>query len=218
MNRLSYQNTLCELKREILNMGSLVKEQIELTVSALAGQDLELAQKVIDRDDLVDALELKIEEQCLKLIATQQPMARDLRTIAAGIKIIIDLERIGDNAVDIAKTTLRIGHEPLMKPLIDIPRMTVIAQDMLKDALQAYVNEDVVLAESLAEKDHEVDRLHGQVIRDVLTYMFENPQNITQGTHLMFISRYLERIADHATNLGENIIYMVSAERKDLNT
>jgi len=218
MNRLNYQNTLDELKREILKMGSLVKEQIELTVSALAAQDLELAQKVIDRDDLVDALELKIEEQCLKLIATQQPMAKDLRTIAAGIKIIIDLERIGDNAVDIAKTTLRIGHEPLMKPLIDIPRMTVITEDMLKDALQAYVNEDVELAESLAEKDHEVDRLHGQVIRDVLTYMFENPKNITQGTHLMFISRYLERIADHVTNLGENIIYMVTAERKDLNT
>ncbi len=217
MSRLSYQNTLDELKREILNMGSLVKEQIELTVFALSKQDLELAKKVIDRDDLVDNLELKIEEQCLKLIATQQPMAKDLRTIAAGIKIIIDLERIGDNAVDIAKTTLRIGTEPLMKPLIDIPRMTVITQDMLNDALKAYIEEDIILAEGLAEKDHEVDRLHGQVIRDVLTYMFENPKNITQGVHLMFISRYLERIADHATNLGENIIYMVTAERKDLN-
>jgi phosphate transport system protein len=217
LTRYNYQNALDELEKEILKMGSLVEEQINLAVTSLAKQDLELAQKVVDQDDIIDSLELEIEEKILKLIATQQPMAKDLRRIAAGFKIITDLERIGDNAVDIAKTTLRIGNEPLIKPLIDIPRMAEITQNMLREALDAYINEDVKLAETLAAKDDIVDSLHAQIIRELLTYMFENPRNINQGTHLMFVSRYLERIADHATNLGENVIYMVTAERKDLN-
>ncbi|MDK2824313.1 MAG: phosphate transport system protein [Clostridia bacterium] len=217
MTRYNYQNALDELEKEILKMGSLVEEQINLAVTSLAKQDLELARKVVDQDDIIDSLELEIEEKILKLIATQQPMAKDLRRIAAGFKIITDLERIGDNAVDIAKTTLRIGNEPLIKPLIDIPRMAEITQNMLREALDAYINEDVKLAETLAAKDDIVDSLHAQIIRELLTYMFENPRNINQGTHLMFVSRYLERIADHATNLGENVIYMVTAERKDLN-
>jgi len=217
MTRSHYQNALDALEKEILKMGSLVEEQISLSVISLAKQDSKLAQKVIDQDDIIDVLELEIEARILKLIATQQPMAKDLRRIAAGFKIIIDLERIGDNAVDIAKTTLRIGNEPLIKPLIDIPRMAEIAQNMLKEALDSYINEDIELAESLAAKDDIVDGLHAQIIRELLTYMLENPKNIKQGTQLMFVSRYLERIADHATNLGENVIYLVTAERKDLN-
>jgi len=217
MTRINYQNALDGLEKEILKMGSLVEEQINLSVASLAKQDLKLAQKVVDQDDIIDVLELEIEEKILKLIATQQPMAKDLRRIAAGFKIITDLERIGDNAVDIAKTTLRIGEEPLIKPLIDIPRMAEITQNMLKEALDSYINEDIELAESLAAKDDIVDSLHAQIIRELLTYMLENPKNIKQGTHLMFVSRYLERIADHATNLGENVIYLVTAERKDLN-
>lgn len=217
MARVNYQNALDDLEKEILKMGSLVEEQINLSVTSLIKQDMDLAQKVIDQDDIIDVLELEIEERILKLIATQQPMAKDLRRIAAGFKIITDLERIGDNAVDIAKTTIRIGSEPLIKPLIDIPRMAEISQDMLNEALNAYINEDIELAESLAAKDDIVDALHAQIIRELLTYMLENPKNIKQGTHLMFVSRYLERIADHATNLGENVIYLVTAERKDLN-
>jgi len=217
MTRINYQNALDGLEKEILKMGSLVEEQISLSVTSLAKQDLKLAQKVVDQDDIIDTLELEIEEKILKLIATQQPMAKDLRRIAAGFKIITDLERIGDNAVDIAKTTLRIGDEPLIKPLIDIPRMAEITQNMLKEALDSYINEDIELAESLAAKDDIVDGLHAQIIRELLTYMLENPKNIKQGTLLMFVSRYLERIADHATNLGENVIYLVTAERKDLN-
>jgi len=217
MARINYQNALDDLEKEILKMGSLVEEQINLSVTSLIKQDMDLAQKVIDQDDIIDVLELEIEERILKLIATQQPMAKDLRRIAAGFKIITDLERVGDNAVDIAKTTLRIGSEPLIKPLIDIPRMAEISQDMLNEALNAYINEDIELAESLAAKDDIVDALHAQIIRELLTYMLENPKNIKQGTHLMFDSRYLERIADHATNLGENVIYLVTAERKDLN-
>ncbi|KJS20578.1 MAG: PhoU family transcriptional regulator [Clostridiaceae bacterium BRH_c20a] len=217
MIRSNYQNALDTLEKEILKMGSLVEEQISLSVTSLAKQDSKLAQKVIDQDDIIDVLELEIEEQILKLIATQQPMAKDLRRIAAGFKIITDLERIGDNAVDIAKTTLRIGNEPLIKPLIDIPRMAEIAQNMLKEALDSYINEDIELAQSLAAKDDIVDGLHAQIIRELLTYMLENPKNIKQGTQLMFVSRYLERIADHTTNLGENVIYLVTAERQDLN-
>ncbi|MFZ7102331.1 MAG: phosphate signaling complex protein PhoU [Peptococcaceae bacterium] len=215
--RVTYQNALDELEKEILKMGSLVEEQISHAINSLAGQDLKMAQKCVEQDDIIDRLELEIEEKCLMLIATQQPMAKDLRRIAAGFKIITDLERIGDNAVDIAKTTLRIGEEPLIKPLIDIPRMAQITQDMLKEALDSYINEDIHLAESLAGKDDIVDGLHGQIIRELLTYMFENTRNIKQGTQLMFVSRYLERMADHATNIGENVIYMVTAERKDLN-
>ena len=217
MIRSNYQNALDTLEKEILKMGSLVEEQISLSVTSLAKQDSKLAQKVIDQDDIIDVLELEIEERILKLIATQQPMAKDLRRIAAGFKIITDLERIGDNAVDIAKTTLRIGNEPLIKPLIDIPRMAEIAQNMLKEALDSYINEDIELAQSLAAKDDIVDGLHAQIIRELLTYMLENPKNIKQGTQLMFVSRYLERIADHTTNLGENVIYLVTAERQDLN-
>lgn len=215
--RVSYQNALDELEKEILKMGSLVEEQIDMAVNSLASQDLNLAHKCIEQDDIIDRLELEIEEKCLMLIATQQPMAKDLRRIAAGFKIITDLERIGDNAVDIAKATLRIGNEPLIKPLIDIPRMARMTQKMLKEALDSYINEDIELSESLAAKDDIVDGIHAQIIRELLTYMLENPKNIKQGTHLMFVSRYLERMADHATNIGENVIYMVTAERKDLN-
>ena len=128
MTRINYQKALDELEKEILKMGSLVEEQINLSVVSLVKQDMELAQKVVDRDDVIDDMELEIEEKILKLIATQQPMAKDLRRISAGFKIITDLERIGDNAVDIAKTCLRIGNEPLVKPLIDIPRMAEITR------------------------------------------------------------------------------------------
>lgn len=215
--RGNYQSALEQLEKDILRMGSLVEEQISNSISALAKQDLSLAEDIIAKDDIIDDLELAIEEDILKLIATQQPIAIDLRRIVAGFKIITDLERMGDNAVDIAKTALRIGDEPLIKPLIDIPRMAEITQSMVKEALDAYINENVALAESLAQKDDLVDSFHSQITRELLTYMLEDTKNIKQGTYLMFISRFLERIADHATNIGENVIYMVTAERKDLN-
>lgn len=217
ITRANYQSALEQLEKDILKMGSLVEEQINDSIIALRKQDLTLAEDIIAKDDIIDELELNIEEDILKLIATQQPMAIDLRRIISGFKIITDLERMGDNAVDIAKTTLRIGGEPLIKPLIDIPRMAEITQNMVKEALDAYINENVALAETLAQKDDLVDSLHSQITRELLTYMLEEPKNIKQGTHLMFISRFLERIADHATNIGENVIYLVTAERRDLN-
>ncbi|SMB92212.1 phosphate uptake regulator, PhoU [Desulfonispora thiosulfatigenes DSM 11270] len=217
MSRTLYAKALDELEKQILKMGGLVEEQINLSIMSLANQDLELAENIIIKDDIIDNLELEIEERCLKLIATQQPMAKDLRRISAGLKIITDLERIGDNAVDISKITIRIGTDKLIKPLIDLPRMALITQEMLKNSLDSYINGDVELALTLAKKDDQVDELHSQIFRELISYMFENPKNINQCAHLLFVSRYLERIADHATNIGENVIYMVKAERRSLN-
>lgn len=217
MTRNIYAQALDELEKQILKMGSLVEEQINGSITSLKTQNIELAEAIIEKDDIIDSLELDIEEQCLKLIATQQPMAKDLRRISAGLKIITDLERIGDNAVDIAKITVRIGKENLVKPLIDLPRMASITQEMLKFSLDSYINEDINLALSLAKKDDEVDSLHSQIFRELISYMLEKPTNINQCAHLLFVSRYLERIADHATNIGENVIYMASAERRSLN-
>ena len=217
MTRQNYFNALNQLEADILKMGSLVEEQIRDAVDSLANQKLSLAKEVIEKDEKINEYELEIEESILKLIATQQPMASDLRRIAAGFKIIADLERMGDNAVDIAKTIIRIGDEPLIKPLIDIPRMAEITQNMLNQALESYIKGDVTLAESLSPQDDIVDGLHAQIIRELISYMLENPKTIKQATHLMFVSRYLERIADHTTNIGENVIYMITAERRDLN-
>ncbi|MBS3942923.1 MAG: phosphate signaling complex protein PhoU [Dethiobacter sp.] len=211
-----------EKKMELLlvklhQMGSLVEESIAGAVEALKKQNLTLAEKVIAEDDLVDRLELEIEEKCLQLIATQQPMAKDLRRVATLFKMINDLERMADYATDIGKITLRIGHEPLIKPLVDIPRMALLTQKMVKQALDAYVREDLQLALTVANDDDEVDQLHGQIFRELLLIMMENPRTITQATHLLFVSRWLERIADHATNIAEEVVFLVTGEKKLLN-
>ena len=217
MIRQNYINALNNLQDNILDMGRLVEGQIRDAVNSLVNLDLQLAEQVISKDEKINEYELVIEESILKLIATQQPIASDLRRIAAGFKIITDLERMGDNAVDIAKTIIRIGDEPLIKPLIDIPRMAEITQKMLNQALESYIKGDVGMAETLSAQDDVVDGLHAQIIRELVSYMLENPKTIKQATHLMFVSRFLERIADHTTNIGENVIYMITAERKDLN-
>jgi phosphate transport system protein len=144
-------------------------------------------------------------------------MAKDLRRISAGLKIITDLERMADYAEDIAKVAKKIAHQPLIKPLIDIPRMAHLAQKMVKEALDAYVQENAELAYQMAKDDDQVDSLHNQVFRELLVYMMEDPKTISQATYLLFVSRYLERIADHATNIGEDVIYLVTGERKELN-
>jgi phosphate transport system protein len=217
MTRTSFDQSLKALQQDILHMGSLVEVAIAQAVEALAKQDIELAQKVIDGDALIDDLEDKIDALCLRLIATQQPMAKDLRRISAGLKIITDLERMADYAEDIAKVAKKIAHQPLIKPLIDIPRMAHLAQKMVKEALDAYVQENAELAYQMAKDDDQVDSLHNQVFRELLVYMMEDPKTISQATYLLFVSRYLERIADHATNIGEDVIYLVTGERKELN-
>jgi phosphate transport system protein len=198
-------------------MGSLVEKAIAEAVRSLAERDLELAEKVVTGDDLIDGMELDIENRCLRLLALQQPMASDLRVIGTALKIVTDLERMADHASDIAKVTIRLQGQPLIKPLVDIPRMATIAREMTRQSLDAFVQRDVNMALAMIESDHEVDHLYSQIFRELLTYMMEDPRTIQQATYLLFVGMYLERIADHATNLGEWIIYMVTGEKKELN-
>ncbi|MEW5920098.1 MAG: phosphate signaling complex protein PhoU [Bacillota bacterium] len=215
--RIVFETQMEGLQKNLLQMGNLVEEAIARAIESLKKQDLVMAEAVIKNDDRIDQLALKIEEGCLALIATQQPMAKDLRKVATLFKMIVDLERMADYATDIAKTVKHIGNQPLIKPLVDIPRMARVTQLMVKEALDSYIKEDVSLAVSMAQHDDEVDMLHRQIFRELLTIMMENPRTITQATYLLFISRYLERIADHATNIGENVVFLVTGEQRDLN-
>ncbi len=217
MSRESFHSELHQLQQDLLRMGTLVEETIYKAVNSLKDRDVALAREVVAGDDVIDRMETDIEQRCLQLLALQQPLARDLRAIGTALKIITDLERMADHAVDIAKVTLRLEGQPLIKPLVDIPRMAEIARSMLRDSLKAYVNRDVDLAMEMIRRDHEVDHLYNQIFRELLTFMIEDPKTITQATYLIFVAQFLERIGDHATNLGEWILYMVTGERKDLN-
>ncbi|MDT8902128.1 phosphate signaling complex protein PhoU [Anaeroselena agilis] len=211
--RQTYEKELESLRQEILRMGEIVGQAIEDAVQSLARQDVELAKKVIAGDDVIDQMEADIEDRCMVLIARQQPMARDLRIVGTGLKITTDLERMGDHAFDIAKVTVRLANQPLIKPLVDIPRMARMAQKMLADSLEAYTKMDIALAEKVCLADNDVDDLYQQVFRELLTYMMEDPRTIGQATQLIFVGRYLERIADHATNISEWVIYLVTGQR-----
>jgi len=217
ITRQTFDKALEELQQEILRMGSLVEQAIHDAVQSLAKQDVALADKVMAMDNLIDQLELDIEDKCTKLIATQQPMARDLRKIGTGFRIITDLERMGDHANDIAKTTIRLANDPLIKPLIDIPRMAGLAQKMVKDSLDSYVHFDVELARKMCGDDDNVDEIYSYIFDELIDIMKKDPSTIYQATHLLFVARYLERIADHATNIGEAVIYLVTGVRKELN-
>lgn len=216
MVRSNFNQELEELNQELLKMGSMVEEAIHKSVISLKEKDVELAEEVMNDDDKIDDIEIKIEKKCIKLIALQQPVARDLRTIGMISKIITDLERMGDLAYNIARITTEIAGESLIKPLVDIPHMMQITQDMVRESLDAFVNQDEEKAYEVAEMDEQVDQLNEQILRELLTYMMEDASAINQATRLMFVGRYLERIADHATNICERIIYMVTGERKDL--
>ncbi|MDA8227381.1 MAG: phosphate signaling complex protein PhoU [Desulfitobacterium hafniense] len=215
--RQIFDKALEELQQEILRMGSLVEQAIHEAVQSMAQQDVALAEKVMAADNFIDQLELDIEDKCTKLIATQQPMARDLRKIGTGIRIITDLERMGDHAFDIAKTTLRLANDPLIKPLIDIPRMAGLAQKMVKDSLDSYVHLDVELARKMCADDDKVDEIYSYIFDELIGIMEKDPSTVYQATHLLFVARYIERIADHATNIGEAVIYLVTGVRKELN-
>jgi phosphate transport system protein len=216
MIRKNFDQQLDELNQDLLKMGSMVAEAIHKAVKSLAQGDVELAKEVKEEDDYIDEFEVKIEKKCIRLIALQQPVARDLRTIGMISKIITDLERMGDYAYNIARITIEIANEPLIKPLVDIPHMTEITQEMVRECLDAFVKLDVDKAREVAEMDDDVDRINDQILRELLTYMMEDASTISQATRLMFVGRYLERIADHATNICERIIYMVTGERVSL--
>ena len=206
-----FQKELGELKENLLKMAVLVEETIRDAVQSLVKRDSELANQVFQREKEINEMELVIDEMCLRLLALRQPMAVDLRFITSAMKIITDLERMGDQAVNIAERALSLNQEPQLKPYIDLPRMAEIAQSMVKDVLDAFVNGDSRLARSVCERDDIVDGLNDQVFRELLTFMISDPQTITRAVHLMIVGRCLERIADHATNIAEDLIFMLDA-------
>lgn len=215
--RETFDRELTSLQDDLLRMGALVEEAVRRSVESLRSRSVSGAEAIIAADNAIDALHLELEERCLMLMATQQPMAKDLRTIAAIWAMTMDLERIGDHAEDIARATKRMADQPLLKPLIDIPRMAEIVQRMLRMGLDAFVQRDVNLAEQMAAADDQVDHLYGQVFRELLTYMIEDPHSIQRGTHLLFSAQALERMGDHCTNIAERVIYMVTGTLKELN-
>jgi len=215
--RETFDRDLRELQDDLLRMGALVEAAVRRSLEALRTRSESLAGEVIEADNQIDALHLELEDRCLRLMATQQPMAKDLRRIASVWAMSIDLERMGDHAEDIARITRRMADEPLLKPLIDIPRMDEIVRAMLREGLDAFVQGDTALAERMAARDDEVDHLYSQIFRELLTYMIEDPKSITRATHLLMVAQALERIGDHATNIAERVIYMVTGTLRELN-
>jgi phosphate transport system protein len=203
---------LKELKEKLLYEGGLVERAIRDAIKALLERYSELAMKVIDDDDLINAKEVEIDEFCLKLLALRQPAARDLRFITTAIKINYDLERIGDMAVNICERVLELNEEPQLKPYIDLPTMAETVQNMVKESLDAFVREDVALARKVTKDDEKVDQLLGQIFRELLTYMMQDLKTISRAARLLFISKYLERMADHAVNIAELVIFMVEGK------
>jgi phosphate transport system protein len=200
---------LARLKEDLIRMAGLAETAIGQAIKSLVSRDAELARQVIASDEAINVLEVEVDDLCLRIMALYQPEARDLRFLAMALKINNDLERMGDQAVNIAERTLELLKEPLLKPLIDIPRMATIVQTMMKDSLDAFVRQDVELARSVCRRDDEVDRYDDQLFRELLTYMMEDPKAITRSVNLILISRHLERIADHATNIAEDVVYLV---------
>lgn len=204
---------LKELHKEILKMGSLAEEAIFKSVEALKNRDKSGAQEVINTDNRIDELELSIDERCIDLIARYQPMAGDLRFITTGMKLNAELERIADLAVDISQRVLKLVDKPILKPLIDIPKLSVVAQNMVRDAIDAFVKKDTALAKKVVLSDSEADRLRNLVQEELINdYMAKDPATADRAVPLLLIARHLERICDHATNIAEDVIYMVEAK------
>jgi phosphate transport system protein len=207
-----FQDELEHLKARLLEMGGLAEDRLRLAVRALTERDLALVDRVLTGDAAINQLHIEVDDRCFKLLALHQPMAVDLRSIVSAVKINTDLERVGDLAVNIGEAAARYLEHPPVKELIDIPRMADIAQAMLRDALDSYVRRDLVLAHRVLECDDELDLLKTQVFRELLTHMARNQATIEPGLDLILISRHLERVGDHATNVAEDVIFMVSAK------
>jgi phosphate transport system protein len=204
---------LKELNKDILKMGALAEEAIYKSVEALKNRDKEMASSVIDNDTNIDKLELAVDEKCIDLIARYQPMAKDLRFITTGMKINSELERIADIAVDIAQRTLEIADKPLLKPLVDIPKLTTVAQSMVKMSIDAFVKGDIALAKKVLLSDSEADQLRNVIQKELIEdYMVKDGTTAPRAVQLLLIARFLERICDHTTNIAEDVIYMVQAE------
>lgn len=206
-----FQEELEQLKARLLAMGGLAEDRVRTAMRALVESDRVAAERVLTGDDAINQLHVEIDDRCLKLLALHQPMAVDLRAIVSAVKINNDLERVGDLAVNIGEASVRYMAHPPVKPLVDIPRMAVIAQDMLRDALDAYVRRDVAMAANVLDRDDELDDLKTKVFRELLGYMERDKGTVAASLDLILISRHLERIGDHATNIAEDVIFMVSA-------
>ena len=205
--RTSFDRALRELQDQVLVLGSLVDKAIERSMEALRRLDHQAAREIIQDDDRIDRRRFQIENQAIELIAMQQPMARDLRTIVAVLHIVVELERMGDYAEGIAKIVLMHGDQPLLKPLIDLPRMADQARQMLRRSLDAFIEHDAEAAKQIAAEDDEVDALYNQVYRELLTFMLNDPRTIDRATWLMWVSHNLERIGDRVTNICERVVY-----------
>ncbi len=217
MIRQYFGDQLVGLEQELLRMGALVEDQLRAAVRSLTEKNSALAHEVIAEDDRVDAMEMEIERRCLTLLALQQPLASDLRIVSTALKIITDLERMADHATDIAQVTLRLEKQAFVKPLVDIPEMARLASSMVRLALNAYLHRSIDEAYTMIRLDDDVDHLYSAIFRDLINLMRERPEAVDQGTHLLFVANYIERVADHATNIGEWVIFMVTGERKEMN-
>jgi phosphate transport system protein len=214
--RTTFHKSLKEIQDELLAMGSMVEKALLRSMEALKTRDIALAEKVIQDDLLIDTKRNEIEEKSIQLIATQQPMASDLRTIIAVISIVGELERIGDHAEGISKIVIMIGNEPPLKPLIDLPRMTDKTVDMLHRALLSFINNDAEAARHIITEDDDVDNLYDQVFRELLTFMMEDPRTITRATRLIWVDHNLERSADRVTNICERVVFVVTGKLENI--
>jgi phosphate transport system protein len=218
MTRELYQKQLRDTQDALLVMGSMVAKAIERSVEALKVRDIELARRVVAEDAIVNRTRFEIEDRCLLLIATQAPLASDLRMLAAVLHITTDLERMADHAAGIAKIAVMVGGEPPIKPLVDIPRMSELAQEMLHGSLDAFTNRDVEAAVAVSLRDDEVDDLYNRVYRDLLSIMMNDPQKIDRATHLLWAAHNLERIADRVTNICERVVFLVTGHMQEIPT
>jgi phosphate transport system protein len=216
MSRESFNRHLRELQDDVLVLGSMVGKAIERSTEALKKRDLEMARQVIADDGNINSKRFEIEEKCIELIITQQPMASDLRIIVAVLNIIVDLERIGDHAEGNAKIAIAIGDEPPLKPLIDLPRMAQKTVDMLHRSLDAFIAHDAEAARKVSDEDDEVDHLYDQVFRELLTFMAEDGRTITRATRLIWVAHNLERSADRVTNICERVVYVVTGRMEEM--
>jgi phosphate transport system protein len=208
----AYDEELQRLRDLLLQMGELVEHQIANAVRSLIERNSELARTTISRDTEINKLDIAVDELAIQLLALRQPTAIDLRFITTAFKITSDLERIGDLAANVCERVLELNYEPILKPDIDIPKMSQLATSMVKDGLTAFVNRDLQLATQIIGRDDRVDQLNYQIYRELLNYMSENPSTITRATKMLFISKYLERIADHATNIAETVVFLIEGK------
>jgi phosphate transport system protein len=215
--RADFDRNLKALQDDLLVLGSMVEKAITKSMNALKNRDLEASRQVVEDDDLIDRRRFQLEDQCIDLIATQQPIAIDLRTLMAVLHIAVELERMGDYAEGIGKISLMMGDQPPLKPLIDIPRMADKATAMLQRSLDALVNRDADAALQVCQDDDEVDGLYDQVYRELLTYMIQDPRSIQRATYLLWVAHDLERIADRATNIAERVIFLVTGKLTEIN-